>query len=96
MHCLKYHKRCTRGVTIDVKHGFWTSQRGILQHNTQQKKPFTIPKNFVWGLNVTQFSRCKASNGFSDSDYSGNVSTFHAGVDLHRKAAMSTILSRLT
>lgn len=82
-----------------VKYGFWTFQRGILQHNTQQKATLQLLKtNFVWGLNVTQFSHCKASIRFSDSSYCSNVSTFHAAVDLDRKAAMSNnhlVLSQL-
>lgn len=64
-------------VTIDAKHGSWTSQRAVRQRDTQQKGSLQL--GFVWGINVTQFSCCNVSNGFSGSDYSGDVPTFHSG-----------------
>lgn len=74
-------------MTIDAKHGLWTSQRAVRQPDTQQKGPSQL--SFVWGMNVTQFSCCIVSNGFSGSDYSGDESTFHSVADLDRQDVMS-------
>lgn len=74
-------------MTIDAKHGLWTSQRAVRQPDTQQKGSSQLSS--VWGMNVTQFSCCIASNGFSGCDYSGNESTFHSVADLDRQDVMS-------
>lgn len=77
-------------VTTDAKHVLWTSQRAVCQRDTQQKGSLQLGS--VWGINATQFSCCNASNGFSGSDYSGNMSTFHSVADLDRKDVMSNHL----
>lgn len=84
---LTYRRRKNHDVTIDAKHGLWTSQRAVRQPDTQQKGSSQL--SFVWGMNVTQFSGCIASNGFSGSDYSGGESTFHSVADLDRQDVMS-------
>lgn len=77
-------------VTIDAKHVLRTSHRAVCQRDTQQK--VSLQLSFVWGINVIQFSCCNASNRFSGSDYSGNMSTFPSVADLDRKDAMSNHL----
>lgn len=77
-------------VTTDAKHALWTSQRAVCQRDTRQK--VSLQLSSVWGINATQFSCCNASNGFSGSDYSGNMSTFHSVADLDRKDVMSNHL----
>lgn len=84
---LTYRREKNHDVTIDAKHGLWTSQRAVRQPDIQQKGSSQL--SFVWGMNVTQFSCCIASNGFSGSDYSGDESTFHSVADLDRQDVMS-------
>lgn len=76
-------------VALRCESWFLDIQEGVRSTYPQQKAPLQLLRtHLICGLNVTQFSCCKLSMDFSDSDSSDAV-TFQAGADLVTKAAMS-------